>query len=53
MYGFRDAEIAELARQSIRSSAAPDSVKVELLREIDRWLAAPVEKPEAPAAVGR
>ena len=53
VYGFRDAEIAELARQSIRSSAAPDSVKVELLREIDRWLAAPVEKPEAPAAVGR
>jgi adenosine deaminase len=53
VYGFRGAEIAELARQSIRSSAAPDSVKVELLREIDRWLAAPVEKPEAPAAVGR
>ena len=53
VYGFRDAEIAELARQSIRSSAAPDSVKVELLREIDRWLAAPAEEVEAPAAVCR
>ncbi len=26
-YGFSDAEVAELARQSIRSSAAPDSVR--------------------------
>ncbi|MFI6476443.1 adenosine deaminase [Nonomuraea sp. NPDC050663] len=40
VYGFRDAEVAELARQSIRSSAAPDSMKKELLREIDEWLSA-------------
>ncbi|GIH25493.1 putative adenosine/adenine deaminase [Acrocarpospora phusangensis] len=39
VYGFRDAELAELARQSIRSSAAPDSLKKELLTEIDTWLA--------------
>ncbi|MEZ0072931.1 adenosine deaminase [Planotetraspora sp. GP83] len=41
VYGFRDAEIAELARQSIRSSAAPDPIKKELLGEIDGWLTAP------------
>jgi adenosine deaminase len=41
VYGFGDAEIAELARQSIRSSAAPDQVKKELLSEIDIWLATP------------
>ncbi|MEV5414266.1 adenosine deaminase [Thermopolyspora sp. NPDC052614] len=38
VYGFRDAEIAELARQSVRSSAAPESLKKELLAEIDQWL---------------
>ncbi len=38
VYGFDDAEVAELARQSIRSSAAPDSTKKELLGEIDLWL---------------
>ncbi|ETK33086.1 adenosine deaminase [Microbispora sp. ATCC PTA-5024] len=41
VYGFDDAELAELARQSIRSSAAPESVKKEVLSEIDAWLAAP------------
>nr|WP_189179034.1 adenosine deaminase [Microbispora rosea] len=41
VYGFGDAEIAELARQSIRSSAAPDTVKKELLSEVDAWLATP------------
>ncbi|MEV4298550.1 adenosine deaminase [Microbispora rosea] len=40
-YGFADAELAELARQSIRSSTAPDAVKKELLGEIDAWLASP------------
>ncbi|WP_214325446.1 adenosine deaminase [Nonomuraea sediminis] len=39
VYGFRDAEIAELARQSIRSSAAPDSVRKELIESVDDWLA--------------
>ncbi|WP_214414936.1 adenosine deaminase [Sphaerisporangium fuscum] len=38
VYGFADAEIAELARQSIRSSAAPESYKKELLSGVDSWL---------------
>jgi adenosine deaminase len=41
VYGFRDAEIAELARQSIRASTAPEGVRKELLKEIDDWLALP------------
>lgn len=45
VYGFRDAEIAELARQSIRSSAAPEHVKNDLLREVDDWLTAPDPEP--------
>ena len=40
VYGFRDAEVAELARQSLRSSAAPESVKKDLLHGVDEWLAA-------------
>jgi adenosine deaminase len=39
VYGFSDAELAELARQSIRASAAPESVRKDLLRGIDDWLA--------------
>ncbi|MFC0549452.1 adenosine deaminase [Planotetraspora thailandica] len=39
VYGFSDAETAELARQSIRSSTAPDPMKKELMTEIDAWLA--------------
>ncbi|MFI6602683.1 adenosine deaminase [Nonomuraea sp. NPDC050536] len=38
-YGFSDAEIAELGRQSIRSSAAPEAVRKELLKSVDDWLA--------------
>ncbi|TQS16554.1 adenosine deaminase [Microbispora hainanensis] len=41
VYGFADAELAELARQSIRSSTAPDAVKKELIGEIDAWLTSP------------
>jgi adenosine deaminase len=41
-YGFRDEELAELARQSIRASAAPESLKKEFLGEIDLWLTAPM-----------
>ncbi|SDI26797.1 adenosine deaminase [Sinosporangium album] len=40
-FGFSDAELAELARQSIRSSAAPEGVRKELLAGVDAWLAAP------------
>ncbi|MCG5217113.1 adenosine deaminase [Streptosporangium sp. KLBMP 9127] len=41
VYGFRDAEVAELARQSIRSSAAPESTRQELLKGVDEWLNSP------------
>jgi adenosine deaminase len=39
VYGFADAELAELARQSIRASAAPESARKDLLQGIDDWLA--------------
>ncbi|MEU1675886.1 adenosine deaminase [Streptomyces roseifaciens] len=38
-HGFTDTELAELARQSVRGSAAPEGVRGELLRGIDDWLA--------------
>jgi adenosine deaminase len=41
-HGFTDAELAELARQSIRASVAPEGVKEELLAGVDRWLTTPV-----------
>ena len=37
--GLGDAELAELARFSIRGSAAPEWVKARLLAGVDRWLA--------------
>ncbi|MFJ4809904.1 adenosine deaminase [Streptomyces longwoodensis] len=39
-HGFTDRELAELARQSIRGSAAPEDVKTKLLEGVDDWLAA-------------
>ncbi|MFD7631823.1 adenosine deaminase [Streptomyces sp. NPDC059851] len=39
-HGFTDAELAELARQSVRGSAAPYDVQDKLLTGIDHWLAA-------------
>lgn len=36
-----DAQLAELARMSVRASRAPDSLKAEILADIDAWLAAP------------
>ncbi|GHG76309.1 adenosine deaminase [Streptomyces griseocarneus] len=38
-HGFTDTELAELARQSVRGSAAPDAVRRELLADIDAWAA--------------
>ncbi|CAL9485165.1 Aminodeoxyfutalosine deaminase [Streptomyces sp. enrichment culture] len=40
-HGFSDAELAELARQSVRGSAAPEEVKARLLAGVDDWLARP------------
>ncbi|MGD9483769.1 adenosine deaminase [Streptomyces sp. TRM70308] len=39
-HGFTDAELAELARQSIRATSAPAPVRAELLADVDAWLAA-------------
>lgn len=38
-HGFTDAELAEVARQSVRGSAAPEDVKTKLLAGVDDWLA--------------
>ncbi len=38
-HGFTDAELAELARQSVRGSRAPREVADRLLAGIDGWLA--------------
>ncbi|MER6978679.1 adenosine deaminase [Streptomyces carpinensis] len=40
-HAFTDAELAELARQSIRASAAPEDVRTKLLSGVDDWLSAP------------
>ncbi|GAA4377370.1 adenosine deaminase [Nocardioides caricicola] len=36
-----DAQLAELARMSVRASRAPETLKREVLADIDAWLAAP------------
>ncbi|HET6626973.1 MAG TPA: adenosine deaminase [Nocardioidaceae bacterium] len=38
-HDLSDARLAELARMSVRASRAPDSLKAEVLREVDGWLA--------------
>ncbi|MFF8288391.1 adenosine deaminase [Streptomyces sp. NPDC016309] len=38
-HAFTDGELAELARQSIRGSAAPEGVRAKLLAGVDDWLA--------------
>ncbi|MDI5965043.1 adenosine deaminase [Streptomyces sp. SL13] len=37
-HGFTDAELADLARQSVRGSCAPPDVRERLLTGIDEWL---------------
>ncbi|MDX3094229.1 adenosine deaminase [Streptomyces sp. ME01-24h] len=37
-HGFTDEELAELARQSVRGSAAPEGLRTKLLAGIDDWL---------------
>jgi adenosine deaminase len=41
VYGLADADLAGLARMSVRGSAAPAVVQKDLLAGIDTWLAAP------------
>jgi len=38
VHGFSDAELAELARQSVRGSCAPEDVRKQLLAGVDSWL---------------
>lgn len=38
-HGFTDPELAELARQSVRGSAAPPDVREKLLAGVEDWLA--------------
>ncbi len=40
-HGFGDAELADLARSSIRGSAAPPDVRARLLDGVDGWLRTP------------
>ncbi|GAA1136971.1 adenosine deaminase [Nocardioides aquiterrae] len=46
-----DAQLAELARMSVRASRAPDDVQAAILGDIDVWLAAP-PGPGQPAKMG-
>ncbi|MFI8853213.1 adenosine deaminase [Streptomyces sp. 891-h] len=39
-HGFSDAELAELARQSVRGASMPPDVRDAVLADIDAWLAA-------------
>lgn len=41
VHAFSDTELAELARMSIRGSAAPDDLRRQLLDDIDAWLSSP------------
>jgi adenosine deaminase len=42
-HDLSDAQLAELARMSVRASAAPEATKKQLVAEIDAWLAEPGE----------
>lgn len=42
VHGLTDAQLAELARQSVHASLASPSARAQWLRRIDEWLAAPV-----------
>ena len=45
-HGLDDADLAELARMSVRGSVAPPAVRAALLAGIDAWLAAPDPDPD-------
>ena len=52
-HGLSDDELAELARMSVRGSAAPTEVKARLLAGIDGWLSSPDPGDDRPGARGR
>jgi adenosine deaminase len=37
-FGYDDAAMADFARASVHASFAPETVKKEMLRDIDAWL---------------
>jgi adenosine deaminase len=50
VHGMTDEQLADLARMSVRGSAAPAQTASRLLTDIDRWLAAPAAQQHSPAA---
>jgi adenosine deaminase len=53
VHGLSDGELAELARMSVRASAAPAEVRARLLAGISAWLAAPGRSENRPGEVSR
>ncbi len=52
VFGLGRAELADLARESVRASFAPDPVRARLLAEIDAFTAAPPASSTRPADAG-
>jgi adenosine deaminase len=52
-HGLSDDELAELARMSVRGSAAPAAVRARLLAGIDGWLSSPDPGDDRPGALTR
>ncbi len=50
-HGFTDAELAELARQSVRGSRAPVGIQQGLLADIDAWLNSSSPAQSSPSGV--
>ncbi|HWK93659.1 MAG TPA: adenosine deaminase, partial [Luteimicrobium sp.] len=50
VHGFTDAELADLARSSVRASRASDATRRRMLADVDAWLAAPDPGPGSGAA---
>ena len=53
VHGLSDELLADLARMSVRSSAAPSGIRAQLLAGIDAWLAAPDRTAAQPAGAAR
>ena len=51
-HGLSDCELAELARMSVRGSAAPSAVGARLLAGIDAWLSSAAMSAQGPAPPG-
>jgi len=49
-HGLADDRLADLARMSVRGSAAPPAVRARLLSGIDSWLAEPDPADGTPAS---